>query len=307
MADNASSQRSIRSFTPDRSSPSPGTSIRSSRPQRLVSSSLQRPLSTASSEAYFYGDDLLRPPRLQHAESRFSLNEHFATSRREYDFEGDDYSFSESASLFRFGEEALDPEDDGEDVVFDSNRDFYNLLGLSRETNPTAAQIATAYEWHKTSVALNQDQQSPHLKAAVQKHSARLRYAYETLLHPQRRAIYDLLGENGLQEAYSAGGIMGKGGEAERGFADVRAMSPEEFKCWFKEILEEKELHMRGFLRSGGTWILDPNSGLKLRDPNNTLPALQPVQLAVHQRFGIPLKRLTQLFLSHEIKAEPEL
>lgn len=263
MAENCRSR-----ITPDQSP----SSIRSNRSQRITSNShLQRPLSAAST-----GQGLLH-----RATSRFSLNENFAASRREYIFneEDDNYSF-DTASLSRTGE-AQEAIDEDNAITFDDSQDFYRLLGLSRDQQPTTSEIIAAYKWQRTSLEINDHgQQTYELQEVFRKHRMSLEYAYETLKHPHRRFIYNLLGENGLRMHYAPLGIMGKGGYAEQASIDVESMDVEDFAQWFRYALKIKHLGLQSVCGSHGCWIIGNYSG----------------GLALHQTFKIPLGNLKALF-----------
>jgi DnaJ family protein C protein 11 len=182
------------------------------------------------------------------------LSDQFATSRREFEFEDDDEPLEPAPVLsaeFDDHDEAADgsDRDDGfadagdEAVrrllqVDEEALDYYTLLGLAREPPPTVSQIRAAY--HRLSLAFHPDKQPHYLKAAAQKYFTRLQKAYETLIEPRKRVIYDLEGEEGVQNEYKPGGAMGKGGEGERRIG-VKTMSAAEFKKWFMAVLMERE------------------------------------------------------------------
>ncbi len=189
---------------------------------------------------------------LQSQASSFSLHEQFATSRREFEFEEEDEVLEPApfiASSYEQAPDELDGNDEASSDIFDETTrrllnaneesyDYYTLLGLSREPPPTVAEIRTAY--HRLSLAFHPDKQPHYLKASAQKYFTRLQKAYETLIEPRKRVIYDLEGEEGVQNEYKTGGAMGKGGEGERQIG-VKSMGADEFRKWFMEVLLERE------------------------------------------------------------------
>lgn len=198
-------------------------------------------------------------------DSRFSMNEHFAASRRdfEFDLESDTESILEPAPII---DESLNDDDDDDrhtsrqdtgsqeddatsDIsdaeilrlmdADDNELDYYTVLSLPRDPPPTTAQIRSAY--HRLSLAFHPDKQPPALRAAAERHFSRIQKAYETLVEPRKRVIYDLEGEEGLREEYKPGGAMGKGGEKDMLEVGVKTLSPVEFKAWFMSILRKRE------------------------------------------------------------------
>jgi DnaJ family protein C protein 11 len=181
------------------------------------------------------------------------LNEQFAASRQEFEFgEEDENDILEPApeiSSFHPPSDVFE-EDETDDLTdAEVNRllrtndnesaDYYTLLGLPRDPAPTEAQIRAAY--HRLSLAFHPDKQPPYLKDTAEMHFTRLRRAYETLIEPRKRVIYDLEGEEGVQNEYRKGGAMGPGGESERQISSVRVMNPKEFKKWFLGVMYGRE------------------------------------------------------------------
>jgi DnaJ family protein C protein 11 len=186
--------------------------------------------------------------------SRTSLNEQFAMSRRDYEFgDEDDDSILEPAPVISAAEydsfEAHNDLEDSDSEMSDTeilrllhaaheSEDFYTLLGLRRDPPPSTAQIRAAY--HKLSLAFHPDKQPHALKAAAEKYFTKLQKAYETLIEPRKRVVYDLEGEEGLAIEFGPGGAMGKGGDAERQLG-VRTMKAEEFRKWFLNVMRKRE------------------------------------------------------------------
>lgn len=117
--------------------------------------------------------------------------------------------------------------------------DFYSLLALPRNPPPTEAQIRSAY--HALTLSFHPDKQAPELRDAANKHYNRIRTAYETLLDPKKRAVYDMLGEEGVRAEWCAGGAMGPRGEAEQQQVGVKAMDVAQFRRWFLKTMKNRE------------------------------------------------------------------
>ncbi|KFY75105.1 hypothetical protein V499_04915 [Pseudogymnoascus sp. VKM F-103] len=238
-----------------------------------------RPADSNPSSAY---DGAQIPVDLRSMNSRYSLNEQFASSRQEFQFGDDDEDEPDSteptanippaptaAAVPEEDEDESDSEESTPDILsahtaaiagpeedsfqdisdaeirqlLQANRDefadHYTILGLSRDPPPTATQVKAAY--HRLSLAFHPDKQPHYLKGSAERHFARLRLAYETLSEPRKRVIYDIEGEEGVQNEYGEGGAMGPGGESRKQLSSVKAMSAEEFKKWFLGILHRRE------------------------------------------------------------------
>lgn len=313
--------------------PSPASTQQNAR-QRTQGDSGSRP----SSIVHTSSDDFLMPNSggsgLRAMESRFSLNEQFAASRRDYEFDDDDAeSILEPAPIIGLPDNHDDtpletPQENEDESLLDTERtarqllqinndpvDYYALLGLNSQGQhpPTVAQIRAAY--HRLSLAFHPDKHPRSLKAAAEKHFTRLQKAYETLIEPRKRVIYDLEGEEGLQNEYQDGGCMGSGGEAERQIG-VKTMESDEFRIWFINILTQRERRrLEDLVGSSGTcklvlnaqrlfdnsprvvkWASQDGNGLgnyeDVSSPEISIPPVLPAALQLRQSFSIPLPRL---------------
>ena len=228
----------------------------------------------------------------------------------------EDYAISSAPELPEFNTETVfDDADLTEAEIIellttgqDDSADYYTLLGLSKDQNPTDAQIRAAY--HRLSLAFHPDKQPPYLKSAAEGHFTRLRRAYETLIEPRKRVIYDLEGEEGVQAEYGLGGAMGPDGEAERQLSRVKVMKPNEFKKWFlgvmrgreREALETLVEHETSFhvgLDAAGIFT-DAVKVVANGDDEITFP-LEPLRLTeigVTSSFSVPLPHLAALLES---------
>lgn len=186
-------------------------SVRSARSRRSRPS-LRVP-STHSSAAFGdYGQYPSPSSRtLLSASSRYSLNDQFAATRRDYDFEDDDASsileratqaseagtIAEDASqvLIEIGDrppysEPGESEGEGEEEGFhDSGGDYYDLLCLPRDPYLLPHHIRVTY-W-RALLLLHEARHPEKHRALAQQYLARVQRAFETLIEPVRRAQYD--------------------------------------------------------------------------------------------------------------------
>lgn len=117
--------------------------------------------------------------------------------------------------------------------------DYYALLGLSSQPPPSEAEIRSAYR--NLTLSFHPDKQPPHLRDAAQQHFTRIQEAYDTLIDPKKRAVYDILGAEGVRREWGTLGAMGRGGEAQRQQVGVKLMSPDEFRRWFLKTMKNRE------------------------------------------------------------------
>ncbi|OBT65457.1 hypothetical protein VE03_04940 [Pseudogymnoascus sp. 23342-1-I1] len=281
----------------------------------------------ADSNARRLYDGAQTPVDLRSMNSRYSLNEQFASSRQEFQFgdededeDGDESDSTETtpdtppvpaAATAGLQEDSLQDISDAEirqllQAYKDEFVDHYTLLGLSRDPPPTATQVRTAY--HRLSLAFHPDKQPHHLKDSAERHFAHLRLAYETLADPRKRVIYDIEGEEGVRNEYGEGGAMGPGGESRKQLSSVKAMNAEEFKKWFLGVLHKRERraiealidhHSRlkigfdasdNFLRQTRVFS---SGGMEIILPDQRL---RIQEIGVESSFTLPLPKLGRLF-----------
>lgn len=136
-------------------------------------------------------------------------------------------------------------DDDGLDGEFGTateysdQLDYYSLLGLAQKPPPTDAEIRSAYR--NLTLMFHPDKQPSHLQESAELHFKRIQTAYDTLIDPKKRVVYDLLGAEGVAREWGHGGAMGAGGDAERQQVGVKAMTPEEFRRWFTKTMKKRE------------------------------------------------------------------
>ncbi|KAF8540365.1 hypothetical protein BDD12DRAFT_804606 [Trichophaea hybrida] len=108
----------------------------------------------------------------------------------------------------------------------DENDDYYSILTVPPEA--TDNQIRTAY--HSLSLRFHPDKQPPEMRDRTTKHFNKALVAYETLINPHKRIVYDKFGIEGLKDSTWQLG--------------VRTMSPEQFKFWLEENMRKKRTEM---------------------------------------------------------------
>jgi DnaJ family protein C protein 11 len=151
----------------------------------------------------------------------------FSTSHEEYIFDEDDDDEQE-----RFGP-SLDQLNS-----YPSDVDYYAVLGLPRNPPPSDAQIRSAFRL--LSPNFHPDKH-PRAQQQARETFEKLEDAYEVLIDPQKRAVYDLLGKEGVQREWDQYGDMGTHGPNRDQMIGIRAMDAEEFKMWFLETMRKQE------------------------------------------------------------------
>lgn len=165
--------------------------------------------------------------------------------------EGDDWEFAPTPDNHHDESPASGPhripdfadDDEGLDagyrraMTYPDEVDYYAVLGVSRDSSD--GDLRSAYRTLTRS--FHPDKQPAHLHEAAERYFDRIQTAYETLVDPQKRVVYDLLGAEGVRQEWSRGGTMGQSGEAERRQLGVRAMNPKEFRRWFLDTMKARE------------------------------------------------------------------
>lgn len=112
--------------------------------------------------------------------------------------------------------------------------DYYAILNLPRSPAPTEAQIRSAYR--TLTLSFHPDKQPAELADSARRHFDRIQEAYDTLVDPKKRAVYDELGVQGMKQEWVILERMAKDMRV-----GVRAMSGEEFRGWFLEVMKRRE------------------------------------------------------------------
>ncbi|RJE18343.1 DnaJ domain protein [Aspergillus sclerotialis] len=192
------------------------------------------------------------------------------------DFAGDDDISAGYTQVMRYSDEA----------------DYYALLGVSKEAKDS--EIRSAYR--TLTLSFHPDKQPAHMREAGEHHFEKITDAYNTLIDPKKRVVYDLLGAEGVQQEWSHGGSM------ENQKVGVKAMSPSEFRRWFLETMKSRERKaVNSMVRSKGfiTLGIDASSMISVDEEEGdvyvNVPTVKPSRYAVGYNFRTPLPLLEYL------------
>ncbi|KAH8146749.1 uncharacterized protein LAJ45_09123 [Morchella importuna] len=187
----------------------------------------------------------------------------------------------------------------------ESVKDYYALLGVSRDATPN--QIRSAYR--ALSLRFHPDKQPAEQRERTTSHFNNILIAYETLMNPHKRAIYDELGVDGLKQKFFEVG--------------VKTMDPDEFKIWLQEqIRKQKVENVMSLVNSRGDVVIALDvSGAGLKKIVRTRESgekeveyrlITPVRLTkyvVKHSFTLPLDGLGELLttpFNSSLTAPPE-
>ncbi|RDW93070.1 J domain-containing protein [Aspergillus mulundensis] len=150
-------------------------------------------------------------------------------------------------------------------MAYPEESDYYALLGLPRDPPPTDGAIRSAYR--TLTLSFHPDKQPSELRDVAEQQFKRIQDAYESLIDPQKRVVYDLLGAEGVRREWGLRGSMGRGGELERqgkqAQVGVRAMKSDEFRDWFLEMMKRRERTvLNSMVKSKGSLVV----GVKATD-----------------------------------------
>jgi hypothetical protein len=151
----------------------------------------------------------------------------FSTTREEYIFGADD---DDDQDTFEPSLEQLNS--------YPNDVDYYAVLGLPRNPPPSDAQIRSAFRL--LSPNFHPDKH-PQAQQQARDTFEKLEEAYEVLIDPQKRAVYDLLGRQGVRREWDPYGTMGMHGPNRDQMLGIRAMDAEEFRTWFLETMRKRE------------------------------------------------------------------
>ncbi|KAI2913276.1 hypothetical protein CBS147343_2756 [Aspergillus niger] len=183
--------------------------------------------------------------------------------------------------------------------------DYYAILNLPRSPAPTEAQIRSAYR--TLTLSFHPDKQPAELADSARRHFDRIQEAYDTLVDPKKRAVYDELGVQGMKQEWVILERMAKDMRV-----GVRAMSGEEFRGWFLEMMKRREravvermVGSRGSITIG----FDVSNAVSYDEEEDALyiemPSPKPSNYALGFSFKAPLPRLG-FFLGKESEDENE-
>ncbi|KAJ5350966.1 hypothetical protein N7541_008693 [Penicillium brevicompactum] len=201
-------------------------------------------------------------------------------------------SFGQQGAEFR-----ATVEDDGLEgdysMVDYPETDYYLLLGLSRKPPPTDAEIRSAYR--SLSLSFHPDKQPSHLRHAAESQFRHIQDAYDTLIDPKKRVVYDISGAEGVRQEWGQLGAMGIGGEAQKQDVGVKTMSPDEFRRWFLKTMKKRERQAIESLvssRGGITLGVDASSMVSVDEDEDVqfhIPSPKVTTYGVTYNFDTPL------------------
>ncbi|KAJ5665199.1 uncharacterized protein N7477_007647 [Penicillium maclennaniae] len=192
------------------------------------------------------------------------------------------------------------PTDDGLDGYYSMMADYpealdyYALLGLSSDPPPKETDIRSAYR--SLTLSFHPDKQPPHLREAAQQHFTRIQEAYDVLIDPKKRIVYDLAGEEAVRQEWGQHGAMGPRGDAQSKQLGVKAMSPDDFRKWFLKTMKKRERKaVESLVSSRGTITLGINASSTISvdeedgDVTFQIPSANLSTYAVNYSFRTPL------------------
>ncbi|KAJ5562954.1 hypothetical protein N7535_002601 [Penicillium sp. DV-2018c] len=168
--------------------------------------------------------------------------------------------------------------------------DYYVLLGLSRNPPPKDSEIRSAHR--NLTLSFHPDKQPEHLRHAAETHFMYIQEAYETLIDPKKRAVYDIAGAEGVRREWGKHGTMGPHGEAERREVGVKTMSPDQFRRWFLNKMkrqERKAVESLVVTRGGITLGIDASNMVSVDEDEDV-------------QFHIPSPRMNAYGISHSFR-----
>ncbi|KAI6349201.1 hypothetical protein MCOR25_010697 [Pyricularia grisea] len=231
----------------------------------------------------------LQPPArsLRSANSRYSLNEQFAATRREYEFGFDD-SASSFMDLSIYGPQSQGHDVDGSEGAKELHvsRDHFELLCVPRHA-PTREQVRRAY--FRLFRLLDSESQPKQMRAVAAVYMADVQDAFETLVEDARRERYleDLLVEENSQESDEADEIQ----------TDTVA-GPRQHSILPVPFPSSTDLGVRFVAEKGQTSSRQPGSAQKL-------PSVTPLDFCIGHSTSLPLPTLGRLLAIgvHRIQA----
>ncbi|TLS22944.1 uncharacterized protein PpBr36_05611 [Pyricularia pennisetigena] len=231
----------------------------------------------------------LQPPArsLRSANSRYSLNEQFAATRREYEFGFDDAASSfMDLSMYGPQSQGHDVEDSERAENLHVSRDYFELLCIPRHA-PTREQVRRAY--FRLFRLLDSESQPKQMRAVAAIYMADVQDAFETLVEDARRERYleDLLAEEDGQEI----------DEADEPKTDAVA-GPKQQSILPAHFPSSTDLGVRFIAERDRSSSRQPASAQKL-------PSVTPLDFCIGHSTSLPLPSLGRLLAAgiHRIQA----
>ncbi|KAL8276647.1 hypothetical protein RQP46_010915 [Phenoliferia psychrophenolica] len=168
-----------------------------------------------------------------------------------------------------------------DDATADVGRDsLYSVLNLARDSS--SDDIQKAYK--RLAALLHPDRHpDPQHKDAADRAFQALQRAYEVLIDPQQRAVYDSLGEEGLKTTWEVG---------------TKGKSAQELRAEFERLgRKQLEANLEQLVKSKGELTCTADARVLFLSTSERVRLGGPPHLSLAQRFGTVTNR--QLFLKH--------
>jgi len=111
-------------------------------------------------------------------------------------------------------------------------RDYYEILGVSRDASPE--EIKKAYR--KLALKYHPDRHPPEKKKWAEEKFKEISEAYEVLMDPEKRRLYDAYGHEGVSQTFREGNFSW---QDFRHFDDLRDIFGGDFGRFFSDLLEQ--------------------------------------------------------------------
>ena len=121
-------------------------------------------------------------------------------------------------------------------------KDYYAVLGLPETPRPSDTDIRFAFRL--LSPPHFHPDRHPEAQDESLKNFRNLEEEYEVLLDPNKKAVYDMLGDEGIRREYDQRGVMYEQGHYHDQMVGVRAMKTEGFRSWFRDKMKRTERQM---------------------------------------------------------------
>ncbi|TLD33890.1 hypothetical protein PspLS_01421 [Pyricularia sp. CBS 133598] len=231
----------------------------------------------------------LQPPArsLRSANSRYSLNEQFAATRKEYEFGFDDAA-SSFMDLSIYGPQSQGHDVEGPGVAEDLHvsRDHFELLCLPRHA-PTREQVRRAY--FRLFRLLDSESQPKQMRAVAAVYMADVQDAFETLVEDARRERYleDLLAK---EESHQSDEADGSGTDA--------VVGPRQHSILPAPLPSSTDLGVRFVAEKDRPFSRQPGAAQRLS-------SVTPLDFCIGHSTSVPLPSLGRLLATaiHRIQA----
>ncbi|RAL01898.1 J domain-containing protein [Aspergillus ibericus CBS 121593] len=179
--------------------------------------------------------------------------------------------------------------------------DYYAILNLPRHPPPTESQIRSAYR--TLTLSFHPDKQPAELTESAIWYFSRIQAAYDTLIDPKKRMVYDMMGAEGVRREWAAKDMR----------VGVKAMSGDEFRSWFLERMKKKERSLvEDLVDATGSFTvgIDVTDAVHVDDEGEITsfrtPSLKLSAFSLGYSFRAPMPTMELLFGKKEREDEDE-